>query len=146
MATPRRTSLRQRPSLVAVEPSVTVAIPESGAEAFMRRLLRVPTDAPAASITGAQNAFSTSIAISAIRCLLTYVLLPLLAPVLDLTGGVGPALGLIVGAVSMVAIVFSMRRFWAADHAWRWRYTVIGGGILVLLAVGAVFDISTLIS
>lgn len=145
MAAQRRTSPPVRPSLAGVEPSVTVAIP-TGAEAFMRRLLRVPVDAPPASIAGAENAFSKSIAISAIRCILTYVLLPLLAPVLDLTGGVGPALGLVVGTVSMVAIVFSMRRFWAADHAWRWRYTVLGGGILVMLAVGAVFDISTLVT
>ena len=55
-------------------------------------------------------------------------------------------LGLLIGTVSAVAIVASMRRFWAADHRLRWGYTVIGGGILVLLAVQAVGDVASLVS
>jgi len=39
-----------------------------------------------------------------------------------------------------------MRRFWRADHRWRWGYTVLGGGILVLLVIQAVGDIAALIS
>ena len=46
----------------------------------------------------------------------------------------------------MVAIVASIRRFFASDHRWRWRYTAIGGAILVLLAVQAVIDIADLAS
>ena len=60
----------------------------------------------------AEKAFGTSILISTVRCLLTYVLLPLLKPVVDLSGGVGPILGLVIGSVSAIAIVYSMRRFW----------------------------------
>lgn len=116
----------------------------SSADATMRRVLRVP-DERGSSAASAQNVFSASIAVSAVRCLLTYVALPLLAPVLNLTGGVGPVLGLVVGTVSMVAIVASMRRFWAADHHWRWRYGAIGGAVLLLLAAGAVDDVATLV-
>jgi hypothetical protein len=112
-------------------------------DAFMRRLLRLPANAdPNAT---AEKAFGTSILISSVRCLLTYVLLPLLKPVIDLSGGVGPVLGLLIGAVSATAIIFSMRRFWRADHRLRWAYTVVGGGILVLLAVQAVGDVAALI-
>lgn len=111
----------------------------------MKRLLRVPIDGPRGSIVAARSAFTASIAVSAVRCLLTYVVLPLLAPLLDLTGGVGPALGLAIGCVSAVAIVVSMRRFWAADHRWRWGYTTVGGLILALLVVQAIGDIATLI-
>lgn len=112
----------------------------------MCRLLRVPL-CPEGGVArrSAENVFSASIAVSAVRCLLTYVALPLLAPVLDLTGGVGPVLGLVVGAVSMAAIVVSMRRFFAAAHGWRWRYAAIGGGVLVLLTVGAVDDLVALV-
>lgn len=120
------------------------ARPASSGDALVRRILRVPEEGRA-SAAGAQNVFSVSMAVSAVRCLLTYVVLPLLAPVLNLTGGVGPVLGLVVGTVSMVAIVVSMRRFWAADHRWRWRYGVIGGAVLVLLAAGAVDDVATLV-
>lgn len=109
----------------------------------MRRLLRLPAGGDPGR--AAEKAFGTSILISTVRCLLTYVLLPLLKPVIDLSGGVGPALGLVIGAVSATAIIFSMRRFWRADHRWRWAYTVLGGGILVLLAVQAVGDIAALI-
>lgn len=89
--------------------------------------------------------FGASILLSTVRCLLTYVVLPILKPVVDLSGGVGPVLGLLLGAVSALAIVFSMRRFVAARHRWRWGYIAIGTGILVLLTVQAVGDISALV-
>jgi len=109
----------------------------------MRRLLRLPPgNDPGRE---AEKAFGTSLLISTVRCLLTYVLLPLLKPVVDLSGGVGPVLGLVIGAVSAAAIIFSMRRFWRANHKWRWGYTVLGGGILVLLVVQAVGDVAALI-
>lgn len=112
------------------------------ADAFMCRLLRVPERPGGRS---GEGVFRASILVSTVRCLLTYVALPLLKPAIDLSGGVGPILGLLLGAVSAVAIVVSMRRFWAADHRLRWGYTVVGGAILVLLAVGAVTDVAALL-
>lgn len=122
------------------------AIERSRADLVMRRVLRLPVDGPKASIFGAHGAFSTSIAISAIRCLVTYIFLPLLSPILNLSGTIGPILGLVVGAVSMVAIVFSIRRFFAADHKYRWHYAAIGGAIMCLLVVQAVIDVGALLS
>ena len=116
----------------------------SKGDRWMRRLLRIPDDARRCSVADAQSAFSRSVWISAARCLLTYLVLPILGPVVGLAGGVGPVLGLAVGTVSVVAIVVSMRRFFAADHRWRWRYTAIGAGILVLLFVQAVIDLADL--
>lgn len=110
----------------------------SAADAFVRRLLRVPPDATA------ERAFGRSLLLSTVRCLLTYVVLPVLKPVVDLSGGVGPVLGLLLGAVSAVAIIYSMRRFVAARHRWRWVYIGVGGAILVLLAVQAVGDLGAL--
>jgi len=109
----------------------------------MRRVLRVADDP--ASGRAAERLFGKSLLISTVRCMLTYVLLPLLKPVVDLTGGVGPVLGLVIGTVSAVAIIASMRRFWAADHRMRWAYTAVGGAILVLLLVQAVGDVAALI-
>jgi hypothetical protein len=118
----------------------------SAADRRMRRLLRLPEDAPRGSLVDAQKAFGRSIFISATRCLITYVALPLLAPIVDLSGAVGPVVGLVLGAVSMVAIFFSTRRFFAADHRWRWGYAAIGGGIFVLLIVLVVVDIVALVT
>ncbi|MEW6153568.1 MAG: hypothetical protein AB1673_06215 [Actinomycetota bacterium] len=115
----------------------------SPADEFMRRLLRAQPRG--ASSRSAENVFTASIAVSTVRCLLTYVVLPLLKPVVDLSGGVGPVLGLLLGTVSAVAILASMRRFWAATHRWRWAYTAVGGAILVILAVQAVGDVAALL-
>jgi hypothetical protein len=116
---------------------------ESRADTLMRRLLLVKPRT--ASATSAENVFTASLAVSTVRCLLTYVVLPVLKPVVDLSGGVGPVLGLLLSAVSCAAIIVSMRRFWAASHRWRWAYTAVGGGILVLLAVQAVLDVASLL-
>lgn len=110
----------------------------------MRRLLFVSTRGPRTSAEAAQNVFSASIAVSAFRCLLTYVLLPVLGPALNLTGSIGPSLGLVVSAVSVVAIVASMRRFWAATHRWRWAYSAAGGAVIVLLLAQSVIDVAAL--
>ena len=93
----------------------------------------------------AQNAFGRSMLISATRCLLTYVVLPLLRPVVDLSAAIGPAFGILLSLVSMVAIGFSLRRFFATGHRLRWAYAVVGGGIFVLVAAQAVIDLARLI-
>ncbi len=120
-----------------------MAAPASSADVLMRRLLRVAS-APGASAGSAERLFGQSVAISAVRCLLTYIVIPVLAPVVGLTTGAGPVLGLLMSVISSVAIVVSMRRFWAAGHRWRWGYTAIGGGILVLLLIQAIADVAVL--
>lgn len=125
-------------------PSTATEPERSQADRVMRRILRLPVDAPKQSIFGTESIFGKSIAVSAVRCLVTYVFLPLLAPIVNLTGALGPALGLLLGAVSMTAIVISMRRFFAADHKYRWGYAAVGGAILVALVFAAVFDLRTL--
>jgi hypothetical protein len=117
----------------------------SDADLRVRRFLRIPDPVVTGSITGAQNAFSRSILISAVRCLLTYVAIPLLGPVLGWSGRVGPWLGLTLGLVSMTAIVLAVRRLFAANHRWRWGYLGFGGAVFVLLIVQATIDISTLV-
>ena len=136
-------------SVIVVEtttaPAATPAIGRrSRADLVMRRILLLPTDqyAPGA---GAESLFGKSILISAVRCLITYIVVPVLAPIIDLTTSVGPAVGLAVGAISTIAIVAATRRFFAADHRFRWPYAAIGGSILGLLIVQAVFDVSALL-
>jgi hypothetical protein len=118
----------------------------SPADLRMRRILRLPVSGPRARLIDPTGAASRSIAISAVRCLITYVAIPLLRPVADLSGALGPALGIVLSIVSAVAIVVSARRFFAADHAWRWKYAAVGGGILVLVVVQGVLDVVTLLT
>jgi hypothetical protein len=118
--------------------------PRPAADVAVRRLLRIP-DGPPAPEGAAQRAFSTSILVSATRCLLTYIVLPFLAPALGLAG-VGPALGIPIGAVAIGANVLTIRRFWAADHRWRWAYTAIALTVIALLLVLMVEDVLGLVA
>jgi len=127
--------------------AVPVDVPvRSPADRAVRRVLRLPECGPRAGILGAESAFTKSIAISATRCLLTYVLIPLLGPILGLSGAIGPWLGIALSAVSIVAIYFATRRFFAADHKWRWYYATLGFGVVILLVVQTVIDVSDLVS
>jgi hypothetical protein len=133
-------------SAVTTTADTDTSVPvRSTADRTMRRVLRLPVDAPKQSIMGAEGVFGKSIMVSGLRCTLTYIVLPLLAPIFNLSGASLPVIGLLLGAVSMVAIVISMRRFFAADHKYRWGYAAIGGAIFVMLIIAGIADISTLV-
>ena len=95
---------------------------------------------------GAESVFGRSIFISATRCLITYLLIPFLTPVLNLQSGVGPWLGIALSLVAMVALIAAVRRFFAADHKWRWQYFVIASCVFVLVTAQALIDLRTLVS
>lgn len=116
------------------------------ADIYMRRLLRLPLDAPPGTAAGARQAFQTSIMVAAVRCTLMYLVFPFLLPALGVARGVGPAIGLVVNTVAMICIVMSMRRFFRADHPKRWWYATIGGSVFVLLVYLAVVDLVDLIT
>ena len=98
-----------------------------------------------ASVGDAHRAFTTSVLISAARCLLTYVVLPFLAPALGIAAGVGPWLGIPLGVVAIGANVVSIRRFWLVGHRWRVGYSAIGVAVIGLLLVLIVQDVAELV-
>jgi hypothetical protein len=120
--------------------------PRSSADRFMRRLLRLPTDAPKASADQARKAFQTSLAVATVRCLLMYIVFPFVLPAIGLASDVGPAIGLAISAAAIVCIVMSMRRFWRADHPMRWWYGALGGTVLCFLVALVVIDLTTLLT
>jgi hypothetical protein len=118
----------------------------SRADRVMRRVLRLPVDAPAGTAEGARKAFQTSLLVATVRCLLMYIVFPFVLPAIGLASDVGPAIGLAISAAAIVCIVMSMRRFWRADHPMRWWYGALGGTVLCLLVALVVIDLTTLIS
>jgi hypothetical protein len=94
----------------------------------------------------ARRAFSTSILISATRCLLTYIVLPFVAPALGIAADVGPGLGIAIGLVAIGSNVLTIRRFHRADHRWRWGYTAIALAVIGMLSVLMVQDVATLVT
>ncbi len=108
-------------------------------------MLRIPDDhgGPTPDV---HRAFSRSILVSAARCLLTYLILPFVAPAVGWASGVGPVIGIPLAAVAIVANVVSIRRFWLADHRWRWGYTAIGLSVIGLLVVLLAQDVVELLT
>lgn len=78
--------------------------------------------------------------------MLTYVILPFVAPLINLAPGVGPVIGLVVGTVAIAANGFSIRRFWRADHPWKKPVTGLHAAVIVLLLVLLYLDLAELVS
>jgi hypothetical protein len=115
------------------------------ADVAMRRLLRISDGAGRLDESSTHRIFSASILLSALRCLLSYVVLPVLTPLLGAYAGVGPALGIPIGIVALVFDVRGIRRFWLADHKWRWPVTALYACVMVLVTVLVVQDVRHLL-
>jgi hypothetical protein len=126
-------------------PAAAAPVVRSRADVFMRRLLRVDDAQPRMREDELRSAFSRSILVSATRCIITYLLIPFLGPVLGLAAGVGPVIGIPIGALAIVFNVKSIRRFWRADHRFRWHYTAVGGTVIGMLVVLIALDLAELL-
>ena len=125
--------------------SAPAVVPTSSADRFMRRLLRLP-EGQTATADQARSAFQKSLFISTCRCMLMYIVFPFVLPAVGIARGVGPYIGLTIGVLAMVSIVYSIRRFWRANHSKRWHYTIFGTVIIGFLIYLATKDLSTILS
>jgi hypothetical protein len=113
------------------------------ADRAVRKVLRVPEAKPVPE-EGAHRIFRVGILLSALRCLLTYIFLPILAPLLGVADGVGPAIGIPLAVVALSFDVMGVRRFWLADHRWRWQMTGIYLAVMILVVALLVGNLLTL--
>ena len=98
------------------------------------------------SVTEVENrTFSVSMVVSGVRCGLTYVILPFLAPLIGIGSGVGPWIGLPLGAVAIAANVLSIRRFWSGNRRWKLPMAVINLSVIALLFVLVAGDLTELL-
>jgi hypothetical protein len=124
----------------------TPGAPGSRADVAMRRLLFVPVGPPVAGDDAAHRMFSLAIAVSALRCLLSYVVFPILTPAIGVATGVGPVIGVPIAVLALVFDVIGIRRFWLANHRWRWGMTAIYAGVMGMVGALLVVDIVHLVS
>ena len=89
--------------------------------------------------------FSQSIFVSATRCIVTYILIPIVAPTVGAATGIGPAIGVPLGLVAMTFDVMAVRRFWMADHRHRWVVTAVYAVVITFLLVLLVKDLVSLV-
>lgn len=97
------------------------------------------TDDPAA------NAFSASMVVSGVRCLLTYALFPWLLPLLGMAAGVGPVIGLVVGTIAIGFNIASIRRMLVSQFQWRVLIIIVNVAVIGLLTVLIGLDIGDLV-
>lgn len=114
-----------------------------GADRAMRRLLHIGEPDPAAA-RGAHRAFRVSVVVSAVRCLITYVAIPVLLPLLSLSGWLAAPVGIVLCLVAGVNGVLSVRRFWRADHRHRWTYTAFIAVVFVVLTISVLTELGRL--
>jgi hypothetical protein len=119
------------------------------AEPAVRRLLVVhePALRPARRAdASAHRLFNLSMALSGLRCLLGYVVLPIVTPALGAAARVGPIVGVPIAVVALVFDVMAVRRFWAADHPWRWKVSLIYAVVMVMVLALLIGDLVRLAS
>lgn len=114
------------------------------ADRLVRRLLRIEGAAEPGAIMGAQRAMTNSILVSAVRCTITYLLVPILTPIVGVLDLVAAPLSIALCAVAFVMSTRSLRRFWRADHAKRWHYTALVAVVWTFLVVAVVRDVAQL--
>jgi len=130
---------------ITVTPRAPV-VSRSRADTAMRRLLFVPAGPSTVGDDAVHRMFSYSIILSALRCLLSYVVFPIATPALGVATGVGPAVGLPIAVLALVFDVVGIRRFWVNDHRWRWAMTALYAAVMILVSVLLVGDIVHLTS
>jgi hypothetical protein len=113
----------------------------SRADRLARRILRIEDEVP-----GALFPMRGSLVLSAVRCLITYVAIPLLVPVFGWLTPIAAPVSLLLTVVAGAMALTSLRRVWAAHWDGRWAYTAFAVAVLVALAGLLVFDLRTLLA
>lgn len=115
--------------------------PRSAVERLVRRILLVEGHAPRSLMP-----MTGSLALSAVRCILSYVMIPILLPVIGWLGPIATPLSLLLSIAAVGLAVRSLRRVWLADWAGRWGYTVFAGVVISVLTALIVIDVRTLLA
>ena len=113
----------------------------SAAERLARQILRIDGLEPRALVS-----LKGSLVITAIRCVLTYAVIPAAASVVGWLGVLATPLSLLLSSLAVILAINSLRRVWLADWQYRWAYTAFIGLVVTILAVVIVFDVRTLLT
>ncbi len=84
-----------------------------------------PAPAKERAATGAKRAFSASLAFSGVRCILMYVVLPFLLPLIGVTGVFAAQIDVLINLVAIGALIYSVRRFWAINYRHKVAYSAV---------------------
>lgn len=130
--------------------SATPAKSLSRADRFMYRMLRIRPEQidkiDMEAIAGAHRAFRWAIVVSAVRCTISYVIIPILIPLLSVMGSLAAPITIALCVVALVNGWLGVRRFWVTDHRGKWGYTWFMALIYVISIVTIVHEIVKVVS
>jgi hypothetical protein len=112
----------------------------------MRSLLCIGDMVDRNAVFGARRSTTTAIVVTGVRCIITYLLIPVLVPFVGLIDAVDAPLSLALTSLAVVMAIVGLRRFWIADHQARWAYTAFIALVLAFLLVTIVVDVSSIVA
>ena len=93
----------------------------------------------------AERAFGFSLIFSGVRCILQYVVLPFVLPIIGLTTDAAVPLTLAINGVALIAVLYSLRRFWQINYKHKWQYLPVALTAVLILGAYIVLDIHALL-
>lgn len=120
----------------------------SAADRFMLRLLRIKQVDPIdiEGVKKAHRAFRWAIVFSAIRCTITYLVIPILIPIISVAGAVATPVSIGLCVAAGINGVIGVRRFWKTDHVGKWKYTWFMAFVFLILIGTLVFEFTRLVT
>jgi len=117
------------------------------ADRFMGRLLwieEVPAPPRMVNVDDrAERAFGFSLLFSGVRCILQYVILPFVLPLVGVATEAALPISFAVNLLAIGLIVYSLRRFWKIGYRYRWRYLGVALVALAMLVAFIALDVQT---
>lgn len=92
-----------------------------------------------------RGAFGLSVAFSGIRCVIQYMILPFVLPVIGIAGQFANIATAVINLVAIVTLIFTLRHFWRINYKYKWAYFGLAVPALVTLIAFTVLDINTLL-
>ncbi len=116
----------------------------SYADKVARKILCVGNGSCPVAKKDPQKIFETSMAISALRCILSYVVFPIITPIIGVSTGAAPIIGIPIAILALYFDVMGIRRFWIANHHLRWPISFIYLAVIGLVASLLITDIRSI--
>ncbi|MBC7812214.1 MAG: hypothetical protein H7175_13750 [Burkholderiales bacterium] len=124
------------------------------ADRFMGRLLWIeevpapprPVNVDNALLSNrAERAFGFSLLFSGVRCILQYVILPFVLPLVGVATEAALPISFAVNLLAIGLIVYSLRRFWKIGYRYRWRYLGVAVVALAMLVGFIALDVQKIL-
>jgi hypothetical protein len=84
-----------------------------------------------------RGAVKFSLIVSAVRCTITYLLLPLWAPLSTVTSVMRPV-EFVLHVVAIISVGYGVRRFWRSGHRFKWYYLALAVTVVFISTIAIV--------